>query len=86
MQRTQIYLSDEQRARIKRLAEADGVAQAVIVRRILDEALGIDDGAADRLAAVDATAGVLREAPDWPEWLEAVRGPAADDRLDRLGL
>lgn len=86
MQRTQIYLTDEQRRSIARLADDGGVSQAAVIRRILDEALGVDDGARDRLAAVAATAGLLRDAPDWPEWLAGVRNRDADTRLGVLGL
>ncbi|MEX1008933.1 MAG: CopG family transcriptional regulator [Acidimicrobiia bacterium] len=86
MERTQIYLSKEQRRQIARLAKDGGVSQAEVVRRILDRALGFDDGAADRIAAIDATAGLLHDAPDWPEWLEDVRGATAAERLTELGL
>jgi hypothetical protein len=86
MERTQIYLSKEQRRQIARLAKDGGVSQAEVVRRILDRALGFDDGAADRIAAIDATAGLLHDAPDWPEWLEDVRGATTTERLAELGL
>jgi len=85
MQRTQIYLTDEQRRRIASLAADASISQAAVIRRILDEALGVDDGARARVAAVDATAGILADAPDWPEWLAAVRGSGADERLSSLG-
>jgi hypothetical protein len=51
----------------------------------LDDALGIEEGGAARAAAIDATAGILADAPDWPEWLERVRGAGAGERLKRLG-
>ena len=47
----------------------------------------IDHGAqerreiAQRVAAIDDTAGVLPDAPDWPEWLDYVRGNSADDEI-----
>ena len=86
MERTQIYLSTEQRRQIGRRAKDEGISQAEVIRRILDQALGFDNGAADRVAAIDATAGVLPDAPDWPEWLDDVRGNSAADRLSSLGL
>jgi hypothetical protein len=86
MERTQIYLSAEQRRQIARLAKDEGISQAELVRRILDRALGFDDGAEARVAAIDATAGILSDAPDWPEWLSAVRRDSADERLSSLGL
>jgi hypothetical protein len=86
MRRTQLYLTDEQRERLARRAEDAGTSEAAIVRRILDEALGLDEGNAERLAAVDATAGLVADADDWPEWLQRVRGAGADRRLKDLGL
>ena len=86
MRRTQLYLTDEQRERIARQADDAGVSQAEIVRRLLDGALGIDAGAEERVAAIDATAGLLSDAPDWPEWLKRVRGRGTGRRLRDLGL
>lgn len=37
--RTQVYLSDEQRARIDRAAAADGVTMAEVIRRAVDQYL-----------------------------------------------
>jgi hypothetical protein len=86
MQRTQIYLTAEQRRRVARRASDGGVSQAEVIRRILDEALGLGDPATERVAAVDATAGILPDAPDWREWLAGVRGAGASERLADLGL
>ena len=86
MRRTQIYLTDEQRTEVARRADDAGVSSAEVIRRILDAALGLDDHADARVAAVDATAGVLAGAPDWPQWLASVRGRGADERLEQLGL
>jgi hypothetical protein len=86
MQRTQIYLTDEQQRAIAGRARDGQVSKAEVIRRILDRELGLNDGSEDRLASVDATAGVLPNAPDWPEWLAHVRGGDAAARLDRLGL
>jgi hypothetical protein len=86
MQRTQIYLTDEQRRRIGQLAKDGNVSEAEVIRGVLDHALGFDNGANDRVAAIDATAGVLADAPDWPERLARVRAGTADERLADLGL
>jgi hypothetical protein len=87
MRRTQIYLTDEQSARIARLADDRHVSKAEIIRHILDEGLGIGDEDADAArAAIEATAGLCRDYPDWPEWLDSVRGRTADERLSSLGL
>jgi Ribbon-helix-helix protein, copG family len=86
MHRTQVYLTDEQRRRLARRAADDGTSQAEVIRRILDRELGILRGVDDDVAIVDATAGVLGDHPDWPEWLAQVRGPGSSERLRRLGL
>jgi len=86
MHRTQMYLSDEQRRRLARRAADEGTSQAEIIRRILDRELGVTSGVDDQVAVVDATAGLLADHPDWPEWLADLRGPGASERLRRLGL
>lgn len=86
MQRLQLYLTDEQKRRISQRANETGRSQAEVVRAILDRGLGILRGPDERLAAVDVTAGLLRDHPDWPEWLRDVRGTDASDRLGSLGL
>lgn len=86
MHRTQIYLTDEQRRRVARRATDAGTSQAETIRRILDRALGISRGSQEGLDAVDATAGVLSDHPDWPDWLRAVRGRGTSKRLRELGL
>lgn len=63
--RTQIYLTDEQRARIDELASRRDLTMAEVVRRALDAYLDLDDD-------LDATFGVapkLRDAvPSRDEW------------------
>lgn len=86
MRRMQIYLTDEQRRLIARRASDEGVAQADVIRRILDVGLGIEARQDERLAAVRATAGVLVDYPDWPDWLAEVRGHGTAERMRRLGL
>jgi len=86
MQRTQIYLTDEQRRRLDRRASEAGVPMAVVVREILDEALDIDDASA-RLAAVDEAFGILDDGESWQDFLARVRRPGgANARLRELGL
>jgi hypothetical protein len=86
MHRTQVYLTDAQRQRLARRAADEGASQAEVIRRILDRELGILRGTDDRVAVVDATAGVLADHPDWPEWLAQVRGGGSSERLRGLGL
>ncbi len=84
MQRSQLYLTSVERAALKRRAADEGVSVAEVVRGILDRELGIHPGPEHRLAVIDATAGILRGAPDWPQWLAGVRGAEADTRLRDL--
>jgi predicted DNA-binding protein len=49
--RTQIYLSEEQRERIDRAAEAEGVTMAELVRRAVDRYLAEEPDPASALAA-----------------------------------
>jgi hypothetical protein len=87
MQRTQVYLTDEQRRLLDRRARDAGVSMAEILRRMLDEGLGIRDARADRVRAVDESAGILADDETWQEFLERVRRPGgADARLGDLGL
>jgi hypothetical protein len=53
---------------------------------MLDRELGILRELHDPVAVVKATAGVMADYPDWPEWLASVRGKGADERLRGLGL
>ncbi|MGH7912911.1 MAG: hypothetical protein ACREQM_13185 [Candidatus Dormibacteraceae bacterium] len=64
----------------------EGGSQADLVRRILDRELGIVSGVKERLAIVDATAGMLADGPDWAPWLAEVRGHGTAERLADLGL
>lgn len=86
MQRTQIYLTDEERALLGQRADDQGMSLAAVIRALLDRALGLGDQADALAGVVDDTAGMLSGYPDWPEWLEGVRGGSASDRLGSLGL
>ena len=85
MRRTQIYITDEQERRIAARAADAGVSKAAVIRRTLDEGLGIDDGREERQRAIRASAGAIPDAEDWPQWLRAVRGAGANTRLTDLG-
>lgn len=61
MHRTNIYLSDEQRAALAARAAAEGTSAAELVRRLIDQALfGANEDLADDLAAIDVSFGTLR--------------------------
>jgi len=65
--RTQIYLTDEQRRRIKEVASAEGVSMAEVIRRALN---GYLDEQAEPDKALAATFGVAKnfEVPSRDEW------------------
>jgi hypothetical protein len=86
MRRTQIYLTEEQDERLKRLAADRGSSKAEVIRSILDRELDGDGARQDDRAVIRSTAGACADYPDWPEWLDDVRGQSASDRLAGLGL
>ncbi len=86
MKRTQVYIREDQAQRIAERAEERGVSQAEVIRQILDGAFDLGDAEAEARAAILATAGILNDAPDWPEWQRSVRGRSASERLADLGL
>ena len=60
MHRTDIYLSDEQIARLDARARSEGMSRAELVRQVLDRALhGDPDRTAAELAAVTDSFGAL---------------------------
>lgn len=86
MQRTQIYLTVDQGDRIAEIARDLSISKAEVVRRALDRALGTGDAEREDRVVIASTSGLLADYPDWPEWLSAVRGQSADERLRSLGL
>lgn len=84
MHRTQIYITAEQDERIAERARDAGVPKAVIIRRMLDQGLGLDDGGEARRTAILASAGAAAEEDDWPTWLDRVRAGSAAERLADL--
>lgn len=60
MQRTNIYLEEEQCAVLDRLAAEQGISRSEIIRRLLDEGLGVGRPRLEAdLAAIDASFGAL---------------------------
>jgi hypothetical protein len=63
MNRTNIYLTDEQRRRLDARARAEGVSRAELIRAMLDRAL--DDGGSEMLdadlAAIDDSFGAVTD-------------------------
>jgi predicted DNA-binding protein len=65
-QRTQIYLTDEQRARLDEVAERRSIPMAEVVRRAIDAYLTVDD---DLDATFGAAPGLAASVPNRDEWV-----------------
>jgi len=61
MKRTNIYLAEGQAAALDRVAAAEGVSRAALIRELIDRAIGGHPGAdlAADLAAINGSFGVL---------------------------
>lgn len=61
MKRTNIYLGEGQAAALDRVAEAEGVSRAELIRTLIDRAIGGHPGAdlAADLAAIESSFGAL---------------------------
>ena len=86
MKRTQIYITEEQDRRIEQIAADRGVSKASVIRQLIEQTLRTEDSDAEARAAIEATAGICADYPEWPEWLSTVRGRTADERLRSHGL
>jgi hypothetical protein len=78
MKRTNIYLAEGQAAELDRVARAEGVSRAELIRELIDRAIGGHPGAdltAD-LAAIDGSFGILAG--------EETFARARDERMDYL--
>lgn len=58
MQRTNIYLTEEQQKRLQRRADEEGISKSSLIRRILDEALTITRTKASAEQAILGTSGM----------------------------
>jgi hypothetical protein len=85
MKRTQVYLTEEQDRRLAEIAVERGTSRAGALRWALDSVLETGDVEAEARAVILATAGILADHPDWPEWQRTVRGRTATERLEDLG-
>ena len=64
-QRTQIYLTEEQRARLDAVADRHSIPMAEVVRRAIDAYLDLDD---DLDATFGAAPGIGLTVPGRDEW------------------
>lgn len=75
MNRTNIYLTDEQREALDARARAEGMSRAELVRRVLDRALhGETDRLTADLAAITGSFGALQDEEFAPERGDGARG------------
>lgn len=79
MKRTNIYLAEGQAAALDRVAQAEGVSRAELIRELIDRAIGGHPGAdlAADLAAIDGSFAVLAGE-------ETTFGRGRDERMDYL--
>jgi Ribbon-helix-helix protein, copG family len=79
MKRTNIYLAEGQAAALDRIAQAEGVSRAKLIRGLIDRAIGGHPGAdlASDLAAIDGSFGILAEQGEFSR--------SRDQRADYLG-
>jgi len=67
MQRTQIYLTEQEQTALRRLAEASGRSQSELIREAVDRYLREFSPQAQRAALLGAV-GIWRERDDLPDW------------------
>lgn len=89
MNRTQIYLDDEQTARLDERAAAEGTSRSMLIRRAVDVYLSREEQDAaiwkeQWQKAIEGTAGVAPYLEEGVEYVEDLRRQDAE-RLDRLG-
>jgi metal-responsive CopG/Arc/MetJ family transcriptional regulator len=58
MQRTNIFLTEEQQKRLQRRAKEEGLSKSSLIRRILDEALAITKTKVSAEEAIIGTSGM----------------------------
>ncbi len=60
MNRTNIYLDEEQARSLDEAARAEGISRAALIRRLIDRGLGLNEGDLESdLAAIEASFNVL---------------------------
>ncbi len=82
MQRTNIFLTDEQQKRLDRRAREQGISKSGLIRSILDEALDITRASATPRQAIEDTSGIWSDRDD--RGLDDVLSWRKEAPLDRL--
>ncbi|HET7590159.1 MAG TPA: CopG family transcriptional regulator [Solirubrobacterales bacterium] len=88
MNRTQIYLDDEQTARLDKRAAAEGTSRSMLIRRAVDVYLSQEEQDAvlwkeQWRRALEGTAGIASHLEDGAAFVEDLRR-SDSERLDRL--
>lgn len=83
MQRTNIFLTEEQQRRLDRRARDEGVTKSSLIRRILDDALAINPSTRSASDAIRASAGIWADAS--ADELDEVLRWRHEPPLERLG-
>ncbi len=73
MIRTQIYLTEQERAALSILSEASGKAQSEIIREAVDSLIA-KSSLSRREAVLDRAAGLWRDRDDLPDFLAVRQG------------
>ncbi len=84
MQRTQVYLSDEELDLLDRAAERTGASRSELIRRAIRERYGTRDWETRRAALLASAGSWTGQMLTGADYVDAVRGDLSD-RLDRLG-
>jgi len=89
MNRTQIYLDDEQTARLDERAAAEGTSRSMLIRRAVDVYLSHEEQDAalwkeQWQRALEKTAGIASHLEEGSAYVDDIRHRDAE-RLDRLG-
>lgn len=85
MQRTQIYLSEDQRRRLTILSQKRGVTISELIRDAIAQVYS-EQATDDLESALDAVTGLWADRKDMPSTEDYVRYLRQDDRLERWGL
>jgi len=85
VERTQIYLGDQELDLLDRASRASGASRSELIRRAIRRTFG-ETTRAERLAALAASAGTWTgERPSGADYVDERRGDLAE-RLRRLGV
>ena len=64
MQRTNIFLTEEQQKRLQHRAKEEGVSKSMLIRRMLDEALAITQNTASVEEVIQSSSGLWADRDD----------------------